>query len=74
VARRVAEAFGPAYDLICYGHTHVAAVEEYRGVTLLNPGSLEMVHGEPSLAYVTLIKGHAPQVALQRIDRHGALE
>jgi hypothetical protein len=74
VARRVAEAFGPGYDLICYGHTHVAAVEQYRGVTLLNPGSLEMVHGEPSLAIVTLIKGHDARVELHQIDRHGVLE
>jgi len=74
VARRVAEAFGPGYDLICYGHTHVAAVEQYHGVTLLNPGSLEMAYGEPSLALVTLNKGHEIAVALHRIDRHGALE
>lgn len=27
-------------DIFCYGHTHVAAIEQTEGVLLLNPGSL----------------------------------
>jgi hypothetical protein len=72
-ARRVADAFGPGYDLICYGHTHVAAVDAYRGVILLNPGSLEPGRGEPSLAFVTLVKGHDPRIELRQIDGNGDL-
>lgn len=29
-----------AYDLVCYGHTHVAAIERIGDTVLLNPGAL----------------------------------
>jgi uncharacterized protein len=72
VPGRVAEAFGPGYGLICYGHTHQAKVEPHQGATLLNPGSLAQ-HGEPSLAYVILDKTGVLSVNLHKIDRNGAL-
>lgn len=37
---QVALAFGPGFDLVCYGHTHMPFYGEVEGVTLLNPGSL----------------------------------
>jgi len=47
----VAQAFGPDYDLVCYGHTHARDWSVVEGVQLLNPGSL----GESgSLALVTI--------------------
>lgn len=47
---KVAQAFGPEYDLVCYGHTHNRDWSVIEGVQLLNPGSL----GESgSLALVT---------------------
>jgi putative phosphoesterase len=48
---KVAEAFGPDYDLVCYGHTHARDWSVVSGVRLVNPGSL----GESgSLALVTV--------------------
>ncbi|QJB55548.1 metallophosphoesterase family protein [Pseudodesulfovibrio sp. zrk46] len=48
---KVAQAFGPEYDLVCYGHTHARDWSVIEGVQLINPGSL----GESrSLAIVTV--------------------
>lgn len=48
---KVAQAFGPDYDLVCYGHTHKRDWSVVEGVRLVNPGSL----GEfRSLALVTV--------------------
>lgn len=51
VAHKVAESFGPEFDLVCYGHTHKRDWSVIGGVQLVNPGSL----GESgSLALVTV--------------------
>jgi predicted phosphodiesterase len=48
---KVAQAFGPQCDLVCYGHTHRRGWSVVEGVQLLNPGSL----GESgSLAEITV--------------------
>lgn len=48
---KVAEAFGPDYDLICYGHTHNPDWTVRNGVQMCNPGSL----GESgSLAHIAV--------------------
>lgn len=43
-------------DIFCYGHTHVASLEEIQGVLLLNPGSLWRSRDGrgPSYAILTL--------------------
>lgn len=38
--RMAAHAKKAGCDVFCYGHTHVAALEQIDGVMLLNPGSL----------------------------------
>lgn len=51
VAHTVVDAFGPGYDLICYGHTHRRDWSVVDGTRVLNPGSL----GESgSLAEITV--------------------
>ncbi len=30
----------PEYDIVCYGHTHIAACDEQEGKIVLNPGAL----------------------------------
>jgi len=51
VSVKVAQAFGPEYDLVCYGHTHARDWSVVQGVQLINPGSL----GESrSLAIITV--------------------
>lgn len=51
VAETVAEAFGPGYDLLLFGHTHRFAWLERGPTRLLNPGSLQQFEA-PSLALV----------------------
>jgi uncharacterized protein len=51
---KVAQAFGPEFDLVCYGHTHARDWSVIEGVRLCNPGSL----GEAgSLAVITIEDG-----------------
>lgn len=53
VPGRVAEHFGPGYDLCLFGHTHARLFETINGVLLLNPGSF----AEGSMAVATLGPG-----------------
>jgi len=48
VGLAAARAFGPGFDLVCYGHTHIRDWAVLDGVRVCNPGSL----GEGSLALV----------------------
>ncbi|MCJ2165871.1 MULTISPECIES: metallophosphoesterase family protein [unclassified Pseudodesulfovibrio] len=57
VAVKVAQAFGPDYDLVCYGHTHARDWSMVEGVQLLNPGSL----------------GESGSLALVQVDGDGSL-
>jgi len=50
VGLAAARAFGPDYDLVCYGHTHRSDWSVLEGVQVCNPGSLN----EGSLAHVTV--------------------
>ena len=54
---KVAQAFGPGYDLVCYGHTHARVWSVINGVQLLNPGSL----------------GESGSLALVHVDDDGSL-
>lgn len=60
VPLRVAEAFGPGYDVVCFGHTHRFTWKRHGGTWLLNPGPLQ--EGEGSLALLTLEPGCEPEV------------
>jgi putative phosphoesterase len=42
-----------AWDLVCYGHTHVASIDRYGPTLALNPGALYRAHPH-SLAVVEL--------------------
>lgn len=44
---------GGEWDLVCYGHTHVAAIERCGETLVLNPGALHRAHPH-SLAIVDL--------------------
>lgn len=51
VPAKVAQAFAPEHDLVCYGHTHARDWSVREGIQLCNPGSL----GESgSLAIITV--------------------
>ncbi|WP_419786408.1 metallophosphoesterase family protein [Pseudodesulfovibrio sp.] len=55
VSLAVARAFGPEYDLVCYGHTHIPDWSIIENVQVCNPGSL----GEGSLAQITVSENGA---------------
>lgn len=45
-------------NLVLYGHTHFADVQEYAGVTFVNPGAIYSARtGAPSYAYVVVTNG-----------------
>ncbi|MBR2021279.1 MAG: metallophosphoesterase [Clostridia bacterium] len=41
-------------DIVLYGHTHIAMFKEYRGVAVINPGSLSCPRDESSGTYAVL--------------------
>ena len=51
------------YDLVCYGHTHVAKIEQTGNTIVLNPGALYRANPH-SLAVVDLETLHAEIVQL----------
>ncbi|HEX3725578.1 MAG TPA: YfcE family phosphodiesterase [Pirellulales bacterium] len=54
---------GGRYDLVCYGHTHVAAQEQHGRTLALNPGALYRAQPH-SIAIVTLPQLEVTHVAL----------
>ena len=50
------------WDLLCYGHTHVAALQMHGSTMLLNPGAFKRVF-RPTVAVVTL-----PDLTIERFD------
>ena len=50
------------WDLLCYGHTHVAALQIHDSTMLLNPGAFKRVF-RPTVAIVTL-----PDLTVERFD------
>ena len=50
------------WDLLCYGHTHIAALQMHGSTMLLNPGAFQRVF-RPTVAIVTL-----PDLTVERFD------
>jgi putative phosphoesterase len=50
------------WDLLCYGHTHVAALQMHGSTLLLNPGAFKRVF-RPTIAIVLL-----PELSVERFD------
>ena len=62
--KKVAQSFGPGYDLICFGHTHTPKVDDYQGITVLNPGSLR----EGSMAFVHVLEDKKLEIEFVTLD------
>ena len=45
----------PPPDIVVFGHTHQAAIERYKGITLVNPGSITLPHYILQLGTVGLL-------------------
>ena len=54
------------WDLVCYGHTHVAAIDRYGPTLALNPGALYRANPH-SLAIVDLPSVEATIVEVKRV-------
>ena len=50
------------WDLLCFGHTHVASLQVHGSTLLLNPGAFARVF-RPTIAIVTL-----PEMTVERFD------
>lgn len=60
--------FGKAVDVIVFGDTHVAMVESYKGILLVNPGSPTLPNGIKGLGTVAILEvsqGRAEASVLQ---------
>lgn len=68
--------FGGRVDILIFGDSHVALVEEYKGVLLINPGSPTLPNGLIGLGTVALLKiakGKAEAEILQLQQFSGGL-
>ena len=52
----MARDFGGEVDVIVFGDTHVALVESYKGILLVNPGSPTMPSGKRGLGTVAILE------------------
>ncbi len=41
-------------QIVCYGHTHVPVIEEYKGLWLVNPGALSYNRDGSEIGYVVI--------------------
>jgi len=57
---------GGNWDLLCYGHTHIASLQMHGSMLLLNPGAFLRVF-RPTIAIVTL-----PDLTVERFDIYSA--
>ena len=62
-ARLRDEIAGQQWDLVCHGHTHIAAQQQLGKTLVLNPGAMVRVL-TPSIAYVDLETMEATHVNL----------
>lgn len=62
IARGLAQ--GTAYDLVCYGHDHIAHQETIGKTVLLNPGEVMGLFGPRSLAHYDTESGEVVTIGL----------
>ncbi|WP_419781333.1 metallophosphoesterase family protein [Maridesulfovibrio sp.] len=71
VSRNVADSFGPDFDLVCYGHTHIQDWSIVNGRQMLNPGSLTSPRDErpPCVAIVEVDDEHNMECSFVPVDK-----
>lgn len=45
-------------DILCYGHSHIASVEKYDDLLIINPGSISLPRGGSSCSLCVLTIDH----------------
>ena len=48
--------FGAAVDIVIFGHTHYATIEEYQGILTVNPGSPSLPKQQQRLGQVAIME------------------
>lgn len=55
-------------DIILFGHTHIALIEEYKGIIIMNPGSVSLPRIEERfIGFIELEEGIKPTLNLKKI-------
>lgn len=55
-------------DIILFGHTHIALIEEYKGIMLMNPGSVSLPRiNNRYIGFIELEDGVKPNLYLKNI-------
>ncbi len=65
LSARIAQAFGPEYDVVFFGHSHAREDSLFGGTRLINPGSLQQGRGEFAMVR---IKDGSVEVDFCRVD------
>ena len=54
-------------DIVLYGHTHIAEIDEHNGIFIMNPGSLTLPRGqkEPTYGILELERGQYPRMYIK---------
>ena len=62
--------FGKRFDIIVFGDTHVAVVEKYNGILLVNPGSPTLPNNRFELGTVGLLEitGNRPKAHIVQLS------
>lgn len=69
IARRLAD--GGQFDLVCYGHNHLAKVEQVGHTVLANPGEVMGRFGAPSLGLYDTSSGQFSLHSVRHFPRSG---
>lgn len=55
-------------DIVLFGHTHIALIEEYKGVMLMNPGSVSLPRiNNRYIGFIELEDGVKPNLYLKKL-------
>ena len=60
--------FGAAVDIVVFGHTHYAVIEEYQGILMLNPGSPSLPRQLRRLGQVAVLELEADHKSAEIIE------
>ncbi len=71
LAATLEQIFGRPVDVVVFGYTHDAMVEEHEGVLLVNPGSPSLVRQQVRLGTVAILELTAAGKAAQIVDLAG---
>ena len=60
--------FGAAIDIVVFGHTHYAVIEEYQEILMLNPGSPSLPKQQRRLGQVAILELESDHKSAEILD------